>query len=130
MLVSGWLTVSQWGERTWNLLESLRWHIKVTPEVYRCLLHGTQTEQIGLAWVEAVLIGEEAICVDFGVDGDVALYGADTGDVEAQLAIVGCEEDIEQIGAETAILLTLGERLGEELAFGRGKGGESEERGY
>jgi hypothetical protein len=118
------------GERTWNFLESLLWHIKVTPEVYGCFLHRAKTEQVRLARVKAVLIGQEAVCVYFGVDGDVALYGADTGDVEAQFAIVGCEEDVEQVGAETAILLTLSERLGEKLAFGGGKGGESEERWY
>ena len=82
--MSRWLgRVSQRDERTWDLLEGLGWHIKVTPEVYRCLLHGTQAEQVRLAWIEAVLVCEEAICVDFGVDCDVALYGADTGDVEA-----------------------------------------------
>lgn len=92
MSVSRWLgRVSQRDERTWNLLEGLGWHIKVTPEVYRCLLHGTQAEQVRLARVETVLVCEEAISVDFGVDGDVALDGADTGDVEAQFAIVGCE---------------------------------------
>jgi hypothetical protein len=130
MSVSRWLRVSQLYERTWNFLESLLWHIKVTPEVYGCLLHRAKTEQVRLARVKAVLIGQEAVCVYFGVDGDVALYGADTGDVEAQFAIVGCKEDVEQVGAETAVLLTLSERLGEKLAFGGGKGGESEERWY
>ena len=121
MSVSRWLRVSQLYERTWNFLESLLWHIKVTPEVYECLLHRAKTEQVRLARVKAVLIGQEAVCVYFGVDGDVAFDGADTGDVEAELAIVGCEQDIEQIGAETTVLLTLGERLRKQFALGGGE---------
>ena len=122
--------MTEFSKRTWNFLQRLLGHVEVTPEINRCLLHRTQAEKIAVARVEAVLVGQETICVDFGIDGDVALDGADTSDVEAKFAIVGGEQDVEQVGAETAIRLALGERLRQQLALGGGEGGEREERGY
>lgn len=117
-------------KRTWYFLQRLLGHVEVTPEINRCLLHRTQAEKIAVARVETVLVGQEAVCVDFGIDGDVALDGADTSDVEAKFAIVGREQDVEQVGAETAVRLALGERLRQQLALGGGEGGERKERGY
>lgn len=93
-------------------------HFEVTLEIDGRLLHGAQSKQVGVARVDAPLVSQEAIGVDESLDGDVSLDGADTGDVEAEHAIVGSEDDIEQVGAETAVLLTLGERLREQFALG------------
>jgi len=108
-------------KRTRYLLQRLLGHIEVAAKINRCLLHRTQAQEITVARIKTVLICQEAVCVDLGVDGDVAFDGADTSDVEAKLAIIGCEQDIEQVGTETTILLTLGERLRKQLALGGGE---------
>jgi hypothetical protein len=93
------------------LLECRGGHIEVAAKVDRRLLHRAQSEKVTLAGIHGDLVCQEAVCVDLGIDGDVAFYSADTTDVETKLAIVRSEQHVKQVGTEAAVLLTLGQRL-------------------